>query len=840
MVNVTAGETVTVAFAITCSATTGSLTITAATTGPSQDSDGYAISIDGTDRGTSAVNGTVTIAGLVPGSYLVGLSGVAANCQLQGDNAVPVIISAGTNTSVVYAITCATPPPGAGSLHITTATTGPDPDRNGYTFAIDGGVNQPIGVNGTTTLTNLAPGAHTVTLADVAGNCTVQGTSTRSVTVTSGATTELNFPITCSATTGTIRVSVTTSGSPIDPDGYIAKLDSGEPGLSVGTTGNVSFSSIAAGSHTVALTGLATNCSVTGSASQTTSVAVGATSELSFSVTCTAAAASRLEKVSGDPQTGPVGAVLGEPLVVRVTDASGNPVQGVAIIWSVTGDGSVSETSTLTAANGQASVTRTLGGTVGQQTTLATVEGLAGSPVTFTHTATASSATGMGRWDPLFTTPVVGVHTHVLPTGKVLLWGDRGDAQLWDATAGFTPVIKTYRIYCSAHAFLPDGRLLVVGGTTASTGGLRRATVFDAFSRSWSGTNDMAQGRYYPTTTTLPNGDILAVSGHDTTKAVVTIPEVWNGSSWRRLTTASLSIPDPYYPAMFVAPNGKVFLAGFPQTTRYLDVTGTGQWTIVGNRNVADRTMGSALMYAPGKVLYAGGGDPPTASAEVIDLNQASPSWRTVSSMAFARRQMNATLLADGSVLVTGGTSGPGFNDQARAVHAAELWNPQTESWRTLASESRTRTYHGTALLLPSGQVLSSGSGEGGGITFDNSDFSAQVFNPPYLFNADGSPAARPTITSAPSTLSYGQSFTVQTPDAGSAMRGTLIRLSSVTHAFNMSQLIYHLALTTTGGTSVSATAPPNANLAPPGPYMLFLINGSGVPSEAKIVMVGP
>jgi hypothetical protein len=339
----------------------------------------------------------------------------------------------------------------------------------------------------------------------------------------------------------------------------------------------------------------------------------------------------------------------------------------------------------------------------------------------------------------------------------------------------------------------------------------------------------MAQGRYYPTTTTLPNGDILAVSGHDTTKAVVTIPEVWNGSSWRRLTTASLSIPDPYYPAMFVAPNGKVFLAGFPQTTRYLDVTGTGQWTIVGNRNVADRTMGSALMYAPGKVLYAGGGDPPTASAEV-----------TVSSMAFARRQMNATLLADGSVLVTGGTSGPGFNDQARAVHAAELWNPQTESWRTLASESRTRTYHGTALLLPSGQVLSSGSGEGGGITFDNSDFSAQVFNPPYLFNADGSPAARPTITSASSTLSYGQSFTVQTPDAGSAMRGTLIRLSSVTHAFNMSQLIYHLALTTTGGTSVSATAPPNANLAPPGPYMLFLINGSGVPSEAKIVMVGP
>jgi len=224
----------------------------------------------------------------------------------------------------------------------------------------------------------------------------------------------------------------------------------------------------------------------------------------------------------------------------------------------------------------------------------------------------------------------------------------------------------------------------------------------------------------------------------------------------------------------------------------------------------------------------------------VIDLNQAFPAWQTVSSMAFARRQTNATLLADGSVLVTGGTGGPGFNDQAGAVHAAELWNPQTESWTTMASESKRRTYHSTALLLPDGRVLSSGSGEGGGISYLNSEFSAQVFSPPYLFNSDGSPAARPSITSAPSTLSYGQPFTVQTPDAGAVTRGTLIRLSSVTHAFNMSQLIYGLTVAATSSTSVSAVAPPNANLAPPGPYMLFLINGSGAPSVAKMVIVGP
>lgn len=445
-----------------------------------------------------------------------------------------------------------------------------------------------------------------------------------------------------------------------------------------------------------------------------------------------------------------------------------------------------------------------------------------------------------GRWDLAFTTPVVAVHTHLLPTGKVLLWGDQGNAQLWSTTTGFTSVPKTYRIYCSAHTYLPDGRLLVVGGTSPNTRGLRLATVFDPVSSSWSATGSMAQGRYYPTTTTLPSGEILVVSGHDTALAVVTIPEVRSGSGWRRLTTAPLSIPAPYYPAMFVAPNGKVFLAGFQQTTRYLDVSGTGRWTTVANRNVADRTLGSAVMYAPGKILYVGGGDPPTASAEVIDLNQASPSWRTVASMAFPRRQMNATLLADGSVLVTGGTSGPGFNNQAGAVHVAELWNPKTETWTTMGRETSHRTYHSTALLLPSGRVLSSGSGEGGGVPYANSEFTAQLFAPPYLYNSDGSAAARPSITSAPTRLSYGQSFTVQTPNAASVTRGTLIRLSSVTHAFNMSQLIYHLTFTMSSSTSVRAVAPTSANLAPPGPYMLYLINGSGVPSIAKILSVGP
>ncbi len=454
-----------------------------------------------------------------------------------------------------------------------------------------------------------------------------------------------------------------------------------------------------------------------------------------------------------------------------------------------------------------------------------------------------SSAASRGQWAAAFSTPVVAVHVHLLPTAKVLFWGDRGAAQLWDPanpSGGFTAVSKTYRIFCSGHTFLPDGRLLVTGGTITGTKGDPRAVVFNPASGTWSPTGSLAQGRYYPTTTALPTGEILAVSGSDETGTVVTIPEIGNGTTWRRLTTATLSIPSPYYPAMFLAPNGKVFLAGFPQNSRYLDVSGTGTWTSVGNRIVGDRRMGSAVMYAPGKILYVGGGDPPTSSAEVIDLNQASPAWRGVPGMQFPRRQLNTTILADGQVLVTHGTSGPGFNNIATAVHEAELWNPATESWSTMATESAPRGYHSTALLLPDARVLSGGSGEGGGVTFEEGQLSAQVFSPPYLFNADGTLAHRPAITTAPSSLSYGQSFSVETPDAASVTRGTLIRLSSVTHAFNQSQLIYPLTFSATGATTISAAGPTNANLAPPGPYMLFLVNATGVPSKAKMVTVGP
>ena len=321
-----------------------------------------------------------------------------------------------------------------------------------------------------------------------------------------------------------------------------------------------------------------------------------------------------------------------------------------------------------------------------------------------------SNAAAQGRWGAEFSVPVIAVHMHLLPTGQVFLWGANGEGQLWDPqTSAYTEVPDPYQIFCSGHTFLADGRLLVAGGHISSDHGLPRASIFDPASGSWSPTGLMARGRWYPTTTALPNGEVLVLAGRDETSTVVLTPEVWNGSTWRQLTTAA-TVDLPYYPRAFVAPNGRVFMAGEKQMTRYLDVTGTGQWTSVGNRKTGGRSYGSAVMYAPGKIVYMGGGDPPMASAEVIDLNQAAPAWRLVPGMAYARRQMNATLLADGQVLVTDGTSGAGFNDQSSAVRYAELWNPSTETWSTMAIETAPRVYHSTALLLPDGGCWRAGA----------------------------------------------------------------------------------------------------------------------------------
>ena len=438
----------------------------------------------------------------------------------------------------------------------------------------------------------------------------------------------------------------------------------------------------------------------------------------------------------------------------------------------------------------------------------------------------------VGEWSAPFDWPIVAVHLHLLPSGQLLSWGRIGEPRVWDpATGVFTAAASASMLFCSGHAFLPDGRLLVTGGHLSDHHGLPDANIFDAATGGWTGVAPMSRGRWYPTSTTLPDGEVLTLAGRDEEGAEVEIPEVWSGSRWRSLTGAARALP--YYPRAFVAPNGLVFYAGELAQTSYLDPAGAGAWTPVATSRYGRRDYGSAVMYRPGRVLIVGGSDPPdglpTSTAEVIDLTSATPEWRYTGSMTHARRQFNASLLADGSVLATGGTSAGGFSDPGGAVHLAEVWNPTTEVWSPLASSRVTRVYHSTTLLLPDGRVLHSGSGDGVGLP---RELSAEILSPPYLFRGP-----RPSITDAPDAIVYGQPFSVTTADAPRIVRATLVRLGSVTHGFDQNQRFLELSFQRAAG-GLTVTAPSSGSVAPPGHYMLFFLNGNGVPSEARIIRI--
>lgn len=445
----------------------------------------------------------------------------------------------------------------------------------------------------------------------------------------------------------------------------------------------------------------------------------------------------------------------------------------------------------------------------------------------------------VGQWAAPISWPAVAINAILLPNGKVMTYGRMSHGPvLWDPASptGFTTLTEPADIFCSGLALLPDGKLFIAGGHSGVDNyGIKTAFTFDGTS-SWFRATDMRNGRWYPSVLTLASGEMLAVSGGDTAATTNLIPEVYQPASntWRSLASRSVA----YYPMLFVAPDGRVFHVGPEQGTAFLNTTGSGAWSAGPSRNCCYRDYGAAVMYDGGKILVVGGGNTPTNTTERIDLTGAA-TWTYSGTMSTPRRQTNATLLADGTVLVTGGTNATGFNSAptSSAVLAAEVWNPATPSqWKALASMSHNRLYHSTAILLPDGRVLSTGSGQPAATGLTD-DYTAEIFSPPYLFDAAGAAATRPLISSAPATVAYNQAFTVQTADAASITKVTWVRLSAVTHSTNQNQRMNVLSFTAGSG-NLSVTAPLNANLAPPGHYMLFIVNGNGVPSVAKIVRI--
>lgn len=454
------------------------------------------------------------------------------------------------------------------------------------------------------------------------------------------------------------------------------------------------------------------------------------------------------------------------------------------------------------------------------------------SPVSVTVEQT-SGAAQVGQWTGVLPWPLVAVHAILLPTGEVLAWDHAGGstAHLWNPVTGaFTSVPNSDNLFCSGHAYLSDGRPMVVGGEVSPFVGIPDVNIFDPLTRAWSAAAPMGFARWYPTATTLPDGRLLVVAGtQDCSTCNVEIPEVYDPATntWAQLANARLSLPT--YPFMIVQPDGKVLSAGANVAsipTRTLDVYAQ-TWTTVDSTPVDG---GSAAMYLPGKIVKSGTSSPEFAdnpahpTTYVLDMTQVLPLWRQTASMAFPRAHHNLTLLPDGTVLATGGGRITSMSDGSQGVFEAELWSPATESWTTMAPMQVPRLYHSTALLLPDGRVVTAG-GEPG-----TRQHNAQIYSPPYLFKG-----ARPTISAAPATIQHGIPFFVETPDASGIASASLIRPGSVTHGFNMDQRFLPLSFQpVTGGLELQA--PAHANLAPPGSYMLFIVNTAGVPSVASFV----
>lgn len=456
----------------------------------------------------------------------------------------------------------------------------------------------------------------------------------------------------------------------------------------------------------------------------------------------------------------------------------------------------------------------------------------------------------------------------VLPDGRVLIWGRRDAPDqsldehactpfLWDPQDSQTiPTPQprdlagnTVNLICSGHAYLPDGRLLVVGGHFRDGQGLDQASVCDPVGNTWTAAAAMNDGRWYPTALSLPDGRILVLSGSygvGDLQLNNTVPQVWLGGAWTDL--------DPFpgdfelYPRLHAATSGDVLMSGPLTQTWMLDLDQPGgPWRTIGARAAGRRDYCPSVQYGPDQVLYIGGGNDagtgrPTALCETLDLSAPQPQWQPTDPLHTARRQHNATLLADGTVLVTGGTRGVNFNDlgAGEPVHVAELWDPTSGRWTEVAAERIDRCYHSTALLLPDGRVLSAGGGEfrpQDGVDVANapqdSHRDAQIFSPPYLFRG-----TRPQITAAPTAVAYGSAFAVTTDRPQDISHATWLRLSSVTHSANMNQRFQRLEVTVRGADEVTVTAPATPDDCPPGHYLMFLLTPDGVPSEAVTVLL--
>jgi hypothetical protein len=452
-----------------------------------------------------------------------------------------------------------------------------------------------------------------------------------------------------------------------------------------------------------------------------------------------------------------------------------------------------------------------------------------------------------GQWGPLMTWPIVAVHSVLMHTGKVLQWDGWQTPQpteIYDPSAQtFTTVNAPSSNFCAGNVQLPDGRIMTVGGygiTTTGQLGLVDTDIFDPATQTWTRVANMHLPRWYPDLVELSDGRYVAISGNSAgTNTWADTPEVYDpaANTWTLLSNVNTSqVHEEEYPFSYLAPSGKVFTIGPSEDVSYFLDVNNQTWTPVGSSGIAN---GSAVMYRPGKILYSGGSasvvntTPAQSGAATIDLNAPTPTWQSAAPMNYARVYHTLVMLADGRVLAVGGEQTSDQTNATSGVLPSEIWDPNTGQWTVAPAMAAARNYHSTAILMPDGTVLVAGGGHdesNGG----EGQYSAQVYSPSYLFQG-----SRPTITSAPASVTYGSAMTISTPDASSISAVNLVSLGADTHQADMNQHFVPLSFTANSG-SLSVQAPSSGALAPPGYYMLFIVNSAGVPSVAAIVQVLP
>jgi hypothetical protein len=457
----------------------------------------------------------------------------------------------------------------------------------------------------------------------------------------------------------------------------------------------------------------------------------------------------------------------------------------------------------------------------------------------------------LGQWTTLpYQMPINPVHLAVLRNGKVLVVAGSGNvaaetnfrAGLWDPQSGsITTRSLAWDMFCNAMVTLPDGRVLINGGNLQYDPfhGQPKNAVYDPSTDLFTDVQNMAHGRWYPTATVLGDGRVMTFSGLSETGSTNTAVEFYTaGSGWSAESAAGWT--PPLYPRMHLLTDGRVLYSGSGTGSRIFNPT-TKAWTaVVATTNYSGtRTYGTSVLlpltpangYQP-RVMIFGGGNPATTTTEILDLSAPSLHWQNGPAMSQPRIEMNATILPNGKVLATGGSTND--EDIATASFNADLYDPATNTFTSAGANAYPRLYHSGSLLLPDATVALLG----GNPTRGSYESHIEIYTPAYLFNVDGSPATRPTISGVtPGPIAFGGVFQVQTPNAADIASVVLVRPGTPTHAFDMDQRLVGLSFSIGSG-ALDVTAPPSGNIAPPGYYMLFVLNSAGVPSIATFVQL--